>query len=1039
MKKILLFLLFLCFVVTVEAQDALHFPDQPALTPDGKGIIFAYSGDLWTVAAAGGPANRITALDGVENHPKVSPDGKWLAFSSAQYGNSDVYLMPIGGGAIRQLTFHDANDAVANWSWDSQEIYFTSNRYNRGTTYTVNINGGTPSRVIEHYFNTIHNPAPHPKTGELYFNESWESSNFTHRKRYKGPYNPEIKSFDLKTKSVTVHTDYEGKDMWPMIDKSGNIFFVSDRYNEEYNLYKMESGKAKRLTKFNSSVFAPSISADGSAIVFIKDYQLHLMNTASGKTKPVSVQLSAFVGLSKIADFSTDKNVDYFDVAYDGKKIAFVSRGELFVSDMEGKFIRQIQTGNGRVAEVKWLKDNKTLLFNQTIGGYQNLHSIAADGSGTIKVHTRDTRNNRGMEMSPDSSKVVFLSGRDEVRVMNLEDMTVTTAAKQEIWGFQNSLPRWSPDNRYILFTGYIDFEQDLFLIDTKDGNKLVNLTDTGVSEKDPVFSPDGKYIYFTSARHQPNYPRGGGDVNLYRLPMQEYDKPYRTKKFDELFEEDKKEKKDSVVVTIDFDGMMERMEFVGKGFGTQSGPAIRMDGEKTIILYGSNHEGTGGFYKTVLEPFESPKTTAIKGKGVGDATDLVTRKGKHYLIGAGTVQIVNLAQDKLKAIALKKTFRRTLEAEFGQMYFETWANLEENFYRGDFHGVDWPEMRDKYAAYLPYVTSRADLRRLTNDLLGELNTSHFGFYSNGDEERTKQRVRSVDLGVEFTADDPFKVARVIAKGPADRKDIDLQVGDRITAIDGVPTVAGSNREEMLARPSIDQELELSVARTQVQGQVVESKVLLHPASSGRMRTLRYDEWVNACQAKVDAKTGKKVAYVHMKNMTGGQLNTFMNEMVSEGYKRDGLILDLRWNTGGNVHDAVLQFLSQRPYLNWQYRGGKKGPQPNFAPAAKPIVLLINQQSLSDAEMTAAGFKELGLGTIVGTPTYRWIIFTSGKGLVDGSYRLPSWGCYGLDGSNLEKTGVEPEIRIDNTAADRVNGRDPQLDRAIEEVLKGLK
>lgn len=401
--------------------------------------------------------------------------------------------------------------------------------------------------------------------------------------------------------------------------------------------------------------------------------------------------------------------------------------------------------------------------------------------------------------------------------------------------------------------------------------------------------------------------------------------------------------------------------------------------------------------------------------------------KGKYYLVGAGKVQEINLGQNKFSPIDVKHTFRRAMQPEFAQMFYETWANMEENFYNGDFHGVDWPAMRDRYAAFLPYVTNRADLRRMTNDLLGELNTSHSGFRSNGKEEKTKQSSQTLALGLTFANDDPYKIEVVLADGPADRKDTDLKSGDRIVAIDGERVAASQNRESYLTRPSIDGAVKLTVDRG---GK--EHDVWLHPRNYFSERANRYDGWVDACQQRVDEKSDKKVAYVHMKNMGGGELNNFMNEMVSESYQRDALILDLRWNTGGNVHDAVLQFLSQRHYLNWQFRDGKPGPQPNFTPKTKPIILLINQKSLSDAEMTAAGFKELGLGTIVGTPTYRWIIFTSGKGLVDGSfYRLPSWGCYTLDGDNLEKTGVTPDIRIDNTSADRASGRDPQLDLSL--------
>jgi tricorn protease len=216
-------------------------------------------------------------------------------------------------------------------------------------------------------------------------------------------------------------------------------------------------------------------------------------------------------------------------------------------------------------------------------------------------------------------------------------------------------------------------------------------------------------------------------------------------------------------------------------------------------------------------------------------------------------------------------------------------------------------------------------------------------------------------------------------------------------------------------------------------------EVKIHPRSTGAMRTNLYDEWIADNQSKVDKATNEKVAYVHMKNMSTGSLEEFLIEMTSEAYNRDALILDLRYNTGGNVHDEVLKFLSQKPYLQWKFREGKLTPQGNFGAGAKPTVLLINEQSLSDAEMTAAGFKELGLGKIIGTETYRWIIFTSGAGLVDGSfYRLPSWGCYTLDGKNLEMEGVKPDIFVQTNFSDRLNGRDPQLEKAIEEVLKQL-
>ena len=720
-------------------------------------------------------------------------------------------------------------------------------------------------------------------------------------------------------------------------------------------------------------------------------------------------------------------------MAYDGKKVAFVSRGELFVADEEGKFIRHLPTGPGRVKEVKWLKDSRTLLFNQTVNGYLNWFTLAADGSGEPTQRTDDRRNNRNLIVSHDSTRAVYLSGRDQLRMLDLDDFSSKTLFTDEFWAIQNTHPRWSPDDAYLAVNVRRDFEMDIEIYDVEAGTHY-NLTETGVSEWAPYWSPDGKYLYFHSARHQPGYPRGGGDANVYRLPLRRVQEPFRAARYAALFEEDK-QAKDSATV-IQPAGIMERMERIGTSFGDQGSIAVVQDEEKQIVIYGSDQaEGKTQLYKTVLTPFEDPKTESLDAKGVGGADDLVTVKGKHYLLGGGKLLKLDLGKNKAEPIELDYTFRRSLRPEFDQMFHETWANLEENFYDEDFHGVDFAAVRDHYATFLPYVSTRGDLRRLINDMLGELNTSHFGFYSTGDEEETTFSSKTFDLGVTWSADDPYTVKSVLRDGPSDYYGLDLQAGDRLVRLNGETIDPARNRFAYLSAPSVDAEVEATFSRG---GK--EMLVRLHPISYGAARDLRYDAWIDENQRRVDEATDKEVAYVYMKNMGGGSLDEFLNEMVSEGHQRDALILDLRYNTGGNVHNDVLQFLSQRPYLQWGYRGGKKSLQPNFTPAAKPIVLMINEQSLSDAEMTAAGFKELELGTVVGMPTYRWIIFTSGQGLVDGSsYRLPSWGCYTLEGENLEKTGVEPDITVDNSMPDRLHGRDPQLDRAIRIVLERAK
>lgn len=1033
MKKTYLILLLL-ISYGIKAQEAF-FTSSPSLTPDGSQIVFAYDSDLWIVRSSGGEARRLTAMDGNESFPRISPDGKWVAFTGETMGNADIYLMPIDGGEITRLTYHSAADRTETWSWDSQTIYFRSSRENRLTAFQVNIEGGTPKRLVDHYFNWPHNLAIHPD-GRIFFNESWESSNQVQRKRYVGEFNPDIKTYDPKTGAYEALTTYEGKDMWTTIDKNGKVYFVSDRANGQYNLYQLANG-AQQLTTFKTSIKDPQVSADGSLIVFEKDYQLFTLNPSNQQIKKVDIGVLNHSTLEADKEFNTKGNVTSFDISPDKKKIAFVSRGSLFVSDISGKFIKQLRTDDAeRVVEVKWLKDNETLLFTETVNGYPNLFKVNAKTNGGLEQLTDDSMFNGNLEINHAMTKAAYYSGRNEVRLLDLESFESTTIANEELWGLYNPQPRFSPDDQYLSFTVRNDFEEDIYIYHLG-SQSLTNLTQTGVPETNPFWGPDGKYIYFETNRTQPSYPFGLRDGDIYRIPLQRHEEEFKSDELVKVFrsEKEKDESEESVTVEMSDDiDPIEMMESVGASFGSQGSPFVIKKGEKTHVLYYSNHdESQRAIWITTFSPFERPKTEKVSGSG--NSGGMIEIDGDIYLNVRGTINKLNLASKKLTGIDTDFKFRKSLRKEFDQMYYETWAGVEENFYNETFHDMNWAELREQYAAFLPHIKSRAELRVMLNDLLGELNSSHMGFRSSGPEERIDYRMSSASLGLTFEQDDPYVVKRIITDGPFDYPSKALSAGDKLIAINGVEIDSEMNREYYFTSTSIDEEMELTFSNGK------ENKSFkVHPQSSGRTSANLYDEWIDHNQSVVDDETGKRIAYVHMKNMSGGALQNFLVEMTSEGYNREGLILDLRYNTGGNVHDEVLKFLSQKPYLQWKYREGKLTTQSNFGAGAKPTVLLINEQSLSDAEMTAAGFKELGLGTIIGTETYRWIIFTSGASLVDGSfYRLPSWGCYTLDGENLEKVGVAPDIEVRTTFKDRVDGKDPQLERAIQEIMSQLE
>ena len=1039
--KFLLALLTLSFYLLNAQTKEVYFLSQPCLTPDGQIVIFSFEGDLWKANVKDGLATRLTAMQGYETNAKVSPDEKWIAFSGTQYGNSDVYIMPFEGGDIKQLTYYSGGDNVSSWSWDSKYIYFTSSRMGQISSYKVSINGGTAQRVFGDYFFLYDHNVFESPTGELFFNDTWESSNQVQRKRYKGPFNPDIQSYNPSTKKYTRYTDWIGKDFGATVDKNGNIYFISDEGNDQYNLYTFENNKKTSLTNFSSSIKNPIVNANGGKVVFEKDYQLWLYDVATRKADKLHISIVRNNVLPKETDFNVKGKISSFDLSPDGKKVAFVSRGELFVSDADGKFIEKIPRGSAeRVGEVKWLSDNKTLLFNQTVDGFQNWYTVVADSASTLKQLTSDKANNRGISLNRKRTMGVYLSGRNEVRLIDLKTMQSKAIVHDEIWGIENGNVDFSPNNEYVIYNAYRNFEQDIFIYNIKQ-NKTIDLTNTAVTETSPIWSPDSKYIYFISSRLHPAYPTGLQEPRIYRMPLEKFDQPYRMDKFNALFKEEKKDtakkkdSKDSVIahVNIDTSKIMDRLEQIGPNFGSQYLVSVLQKGDKTYVLYVSDHvEGKAALYKTTLEPFENPKTEKISGAD-GDNVSIVESGDKDYALINSTLYKLNLDGNKVDPVSTDYTFRRNLSGEFNQMFYEAWANLQENYYDEKFHGVDWSKTKTYYAQFLPYLNNRSDLRTLLNDMLGELNSSHQGFYSFGDDEKTPLSNATMETGIIFDNTDPYKVKYILQGSTADNRDDSVNAGDILVKVNDETIDPSIDRYYYFTRPSLDKEARLTFKRG---AKTFEIKV--HPQSS--LYTNLYDQWIENNQKRVDEKSNKRIAYACMKNMGESELNNFIITMTEQLNNRDALILDLRYNTGGNVHDEVLRFLSQRSYLQWKYREGQLTKQSNFAPSDKPIILLTNEQSLSDAEMTSAGFKALKLGKIVGNETYHWIIFTSGAGLVDGSFvRLPSWGCYTLEGKDLEMNGVQPDIKVINTFEDKINGRDPQLDRAIDEITKESK
>lgn len=1022
MKKSLLLFISAIAGMTINAQS-LRFAAQPALSPDGSEIFFSWSGDIFRVSAKGGLALRMISMSGNETSPIVSPDGKHLAFASNETGNNNVYIVPLGGGEVTQLTFHDGSDIPVSWSADSRKIYFESNRYNSVSIYSVPAAGGTPERLFPNYFNTISALVENPVTGEYYFTESAESYRFATRKGYKGEHNANIISWKPATKEYREITSWIGKDQWPMVDAKGNLYYVSDEKGGEDNIVNQDGDRRVFLTNFKESVRNPSISRDGSKIVFLKGYEINILDTKSGEVIKPAI---------RVADSKRSNDQNYkveapedAAISPDGKKLAFAFRGMLFVSDAKGKFSKQIETPDSeRVSEVVWASDNKTLYYTRTNKGYYNIFKQRADTLSAEKPIYVVEEGARGLTPSPKGDKIAFVSGKRSIMILDAGKDKVEKISDQEFWAYQTYSISFSSDQNHIAFTAMNMFEQDVYIYSFAD-KKTINLTNSATTESNPVFSPDGKSLYLTTNRLTSTYPRGASS-SLFKVDLERIQRPLEANEYSKLFSKDDS-KRDSVVI-INSKNLQRRFTQVLRG-GSQSSPYIFAQKDKSWLLFGSNHEGSNGLYVQEIKDWDQKPPKRIN--GVSSAWKYISNGKELFILERGGLYKVDPSGASATKIEIEANFTKNISSEFSQMFYEAWATLEENFYDEKFHGVDWKAKRKYYSSFLPYVGTRDDVRNLINDMLNELNSSHMGFSTFGKDEETPVRNVSAVTGVLFREGEPYIVDRIVPGSPADFYGSAVQAGDRLIAVNGVKVDPSKNRESYFVSPAQQKELLLRFARA---GSEYEARI--HTISTAALRSLIYTEWEDSNRDYVEKSSNGKIAYLHMRDMSAGSLENFLIEMNTYAVHKEGLILDLRFNNGGNVHNEVIEFLSQKKHFNWKYREGAVTTHPNVTPGDKPIVVLINERSLSDAEVTSNGIRELSIAKLIGTETYRWIIFTSGVRLVDGSsVRLPAWGCYTLDGKNMEMTGVKPDISIRNTFKDRLESKDPQLDRAIKELL----
>jgi tricorn protease len=1065
-------------------------------------IVFSAAGDLWLVSSAGGEARRITTDPGLELFPKFSPDGKWIAFTAQYDGNFNVYVMPAEGGQPKQLTFEPdsvavpermgPNNQVINWLPDSQHILFLSRRdtFNDwfGRLFTISLEGGLPERLpIDKGGLTSFSP----DGSKIAYNRIFR--NFRTWKRYTGGMAQDIAIYDFKNKSYQRITDYPGTDTYPMWH-GDTIYFGSDRGPEHrINLYgySLKTKQTKQLTDFKDyDVEWPSLGPD--AIVFSNGGYLHTFDLKSQKARKLTVYLPGDRDLARPRWANVSKYVTDFDISPDGNRTVMTARGDIFtVPAKEGSIRNLTQTPGIREKYAAWSPNGKWIAYLSDRSGEDEIYIVPQEGMGKeIRITTDGKMFRMPPVWSPDSKKLLFADKDLRLFYVDIEQKTPVLIDKGKYFDITQYV--WSPDSNWVAYARQEENNNSTINLYSLADKKITPVTSNFTGSQSPTFDPEGKYLFFISQRDY-NEVIGAYDFEFSNpkadrvyvvtlradLPSpfapqsdeagkkseesaaKEQDKSGDKEKSDK----DKKELADAAKnFRIDLEGIQNRVTAVPMPVGNVgrlqagklgiyystapvrglSGP---LEGEHSAIhVYDLKERKDevllNGATAFVLS-FDGSKVLYAGTGSDADDDDPGPRNRTFGIIDAkpsGTAHHVGEGALNLGSLQMRVDPR----AEWQQMFNEAWRQERDYFFEASMNGVNWDKERERYAPLLPDVANRFDLNYLIGEMVGELSNSHT--YVGGGDYPDLHPVNLGLLGVDFELDAASGRYQFKKIYPGENWDAGLRsplTEPGVAAKEGEYLIAVNGRE--LKAPQAPSELFVNTAN-----QNVTLTLNSRPATGGAHNvvvkpiaseySLRQLDMVTANRRKVEQATGGRVGYVYLQDMEGDGLNAFVKQFFPQ-IRKEGLILDVRYNGGGFVDQLIFERLRR-------ILAGMDSAR-NFASGTIPDVVfngslacVTNAYAASDGDIFSYYFKKYHLGPLIGMRTWGGVRGIRGYvPLMDGGYvTRPEFSVYGLDSHwVVENYGVEPDVEVDNTPDLVMQGHDPQLEKAIVLVMKAIQ
>lgn len=1081
MKKLLTCLALSFVAASSYAATPLWLRDVQ-ISPDGTEIAFCYKGDIYKVPANGGTATQLTTQASYECSPIWSPDSKQIAFASDRNGNFDLFVMSADGGAARRLTTHSASEIPSTFTTDGNYILFSASIQDPANSalfptsamtelYKVPVTGGRTEQVL----GTPAEMVCFDKSGKTFLYQDRKGFEDEWRKHHTSSITRDVWLYDSENGKHTNLTAHAGEDRNPVFAPDGQtVYFLSERDGSTFNVYSFPISSPqslKTVTHFKTHPVRFLSMGSNGTLCYTYDGEIY---TQKQGDKPQKVKIDIIRDdQNTIADLNFSNGATSATVSPDGKQVAFIVRGEVFVTSADYNTTKQITHTPAREAGLTFSPDNRTLAYASERNGNWELYmaKIARKEEANFPNATAieeevllpsDKTERTYPQFSPDGKELAFIEDRNRLMVLNLETKKVRQVTDGSTWfstggGFDYS---WSPDGKWFTleFIGNRhDPYSDIGMVSAQ-GRKIINLTNSGYTSGSPRWVLDGNAILFITERYGMRAHASWGslnDVMLVFMNQDAYDKFRLSKEDYELQKELEKEQKDTTEtkkndkkkgdnkekseekkeekvkdIVVELNNIEDRIVRLTPNSSDLGSAIITKDGE--TLYYLSAFEGGYDLWKMNLRKKD---TKLLHKMDAGWANMEMDKDGKNlFLLGSNTMQKMGTDSESLKPISYQAHVKMDLAAERDYMFNHVYKQEQKRFYNLNMHGIDWDAMTKAYRKFLPHIDNNYDFAELLSEYLGELNVSHTG----GRFRPQLKGDATATLGLLYDWNHNGKgllISEVVEKGPFDHARSKVKAGNIIEKIDGQEITPESDYSVLLNGKARKKTL-VTLYNPQTKERWEEVVV---PVSNGVMSDLLYARWVKQRAADVDKWSNGRLGYVHIESMGDDSFRSVYSDILGKYNNREGIVIDTRFNGGGRLHEDIEILFSGKKYFTQVVRGREACDMPSRR-WNKPSIMVQCEANYSNAHGTPWVYSHQKIGKLVGMPVPGTMTSVSWETLQDPTlvFGIPVIGYRLPDGSYLENSQLEPDIKVANSPETVVKGEDTQLKAAVDELLKEI-